>query len=98
MVSKNRVFTLPPKTRLNSNIAICGASGTGKSRSVTRNLILQAAKRGDSLIVTDPKSEIYESMSQYLREQGYTVQGIQPDPDGPQATRGTAWKKSEAVN
>ena len=73
MVSKNRVFTLPPKTRLNSNIAICGASGTGKSRSVTRNLILQAAKRGDSLIVTDPKSEIYESMSQYLREQGYTV-------------------------
>lgn len=68
-----KVITLPRNTRLNANLAICGASGTGKSRSVSRNLILQAARRGESVIVTDPKSELYESMSQYLRDQGYTV-------------------------
>lgn len=30
-------------------------------------------KRGESLILTDPKSELYESMSEYLRDNGYTV-------------------------
>nr|WP_195608040.1 type IV secretory system conjugative DNA transfer family protein [Intestinimonas butyriciproducens] len=73
LTNSEKVITLPEKTRLNSNLAICGASGTGKSRSISRNLILQAARRGESIIVTDPKSELYESMSQYLRDQGYTV-------------------------
>ena len=73
MLDDGRVFTLPRNTRLNANIAICGASGTGKSRSLSRNLILQAAKRGESLICTDPKSELYESMSQFLRDEGYVV-------------------------
>ncbi len=67
------VFTLPRNTRLNANQAICGASGTGKSRSISRNLILQAARRNDSVIITDSKSELYDSMSEYLREQGYVV-------------------------
>ncbi|MBP0973930.1 MAG: type IV secretory system conjugative DNA transfer family protein, partial [Oscillospiraceae bacterium] len=73
MMGNGKVFTLPENTRLNSNLAVCGASGTGKSRSISRNLILQAARRGDSIIVTDPKSELYESMSQYLRDEGYIV-------------------------
>lgn len=73
MTDKGKVFTLPKKTRLNANQAICGASGTGKSRSISRNLILQSAKRGESMVITDCKSELYESMSQYLIDQGYTV-------------------------
>ena len=73
MVGNGKVFTLPKDTRLNANQAICGASGTGKSRSISRNLILQSAKRGESMIITDCKSELYESMSQYLIDQGYTV-------------------------
>lgn len=68
-----KVFTLPRNTRLNANMAICGASGTGKSRSISRNLILQAARRNESVIITDCKSELYDSMSEYLREQGYVV-------------------------
>ena len=73
LLDNGKVITLPKNTRLNQNLAVCGASGTGKSRSITRNLVFQAAKRGDSLIITDCKSEIYESMSQYLRDNGYTV-------------------------
>ena len=73
IMSNGKVFTLPKGTRLNSNLAVCGASGTGKSRSVSRNLILQAAKRGESVIITDPKSELYESMSEFMQEQGYIV-------------------------
>lgn len=73
LTETGKVFTLPKHSRLNSNLAVCGASGTGKSRSVSRNLILQSAKREESMIITDCKSELYESMSQYLLDQGYTV-------------------------
>ena len=66
-------ISLPEKTRLNHNIAVFGASGTGKSRSMSRNSILQACRRGDSVIINDCKSELYESMSQYLRECNYVV-------------------------
>ena len=52
---------------------MCGSSGTGKSRAISRNLVLQAVKRGESIILTDPKSELYESMGEYLRENGYVV-------------------------
>lgn len=73
MFEDGKVITLGPNTRLNANLAICGAPGTGKSRSISRNLILQSVKRGQSLVVTDPKSELYESMASYLRENGYIV-------------------------
>ena len=73
MLPDGQILTLPKNTRLNSNLAVCGSSGTGKSRSISRNLVLQAVKRGESLILTDPKSELYESMSEYLRDNGYTV-------------------------
>ena len=73
MTKSGSVITLPENTPLNSNLAVCGSSGSGKSRSVSRNLILQAALRGESIIVTDPKSELYESTSEYLRANGYIV-------------------------
>ena len=73
MLPDGQILTLPKNTRLNSNLAVCGSSGTGKSRSISRNLVLQAVKRGESLVLTDPKSELYESMSEYLRDNGYTV-------------------------
>ncbi len=66
-------ISLPEKTRLNHNIAVFGASGTGKSRSMSRNSILQACRRGDSVIINDCKSELYESMSQFLRDRNYVV-------------------------
>jgi type IV secretion system protein VirD4 len=36
-------------------------------------MVLQCARRGESLIITDPKSEMYEKTSAYLRDMGYTV-------------------------
>ena len=37
------------------------------------NMILQSVARRSSLIICDPKSELYEKSSEYLRDQGYTV-------------------------
>ena len=76
MLPDGQILTLPKNTRLNSNLAVCGSSGTGKSRSISRNLVLQAVKRGESLILTDPKSELYESMSEFMvTESNGTVVG-----------------------
>ena len=67
------VVSIPVASRMNRNIAVFGASGSMKSRAFVRNMIFQSVKRGESLILTDPKSELYEDMSVYLKEQGYTI-------------------------
>ena len=59
---------------MNKNIAVYGASGSMKSRAFSRNMIFQCVARGESLVITDPKSELYESMSVYLEKEGYAVQ------------------------
>lgn len=68
-----KAVCLPFKTRMNRNIAVYGASGSMKSRAFARNMIFQCVVRGESLIITDPKSELFESMSGYLEKEGYTV-------------------------
>ena len=64
---------LPKDTRLNRHTAIFGASGTMKSRAVIRNAIFQAIKRGESVLVSDPKSELYGDTSELFRKNGYEV-------------------------
>lgn len=68
-----KAICAPPNSRLNSNIAVYGASGSKKTRAFCMNRILQGVARGESLIISDPKSELYEKSSEYLRSKGYTV-------------------------
>lgn len=70
---KNKMVTLPPDTLFNKNIAVFGTSGSMKSRSFVRPNIMQISELGQSMILTDPKAEIFESMSQLLRDKGYIV-------------------------
>lgn len=68
-----RAVCLPEKTRMNRNVAVFGASGSMKSRAYARNVIFQCVARGESLIITDPKSELYGDMKLYLEENDYLV-------------------------
>ena len=68
-----RVVCIPEKTRFNGNLAVYGASGSKKTRAFCVNMILRCAARKSSLVICDPKSELYEKTSAYLRDQGYTV-------------------------
>ena len=70
---EHQVICIPPKTRFNGNLAVYGASGSKKTRAFCVNMILQCAARKTSLVICDPKSELYEKTSEYLRDQGYTV-------------------------
>ena len=58
------------KTRLNNNMAILGASGAGKTRSVVIPNILSAC---GSYIVADPKGNLYKKYGDYMRRYGYKV-------------------------
>lgn len=78
---EGKAVCIPEKTMLNSNIAVYGASGSKKTRAFCVNRILQGAAGmnpvtqtgGESLIICDPKSELYEKTSEYLRNKGYIV-------------------------
>ena len=69
----HKVVCVPNENRFNGNIAVYGASGSKKTRAFCVNMILQAVARKSSLIICDPKSELYEKTSAYLRDQGYEV-------------------------
>ena len=68
-----KIVCMKQDSRMNKNIAVYGASGSMKSRAYARNMIFQSVRREESLIITDPKSELFEDMSDYLKKQGYTV-------------------------
>ena len=57
----------------NRNILVVGAPGCGKSRCVAIPIIMQTIRRGESLIVTDPKGELYRDTAALAKANGYVV-------------------------
>ena len=70
---KGQLICLPEDTRLNRHCAIFGASGTMKSRAVVRNALFSAIRRGESVLISDPKSEMYNDTAELFRKNGYEV-------------------------
>ena len=70
---KGKAVCMPTGTRLNRHIAIFGASGTMKSRAIIRNALFQIIKRGESVIITDSKAELYGDTAELFRQNGYDV-------------------------
>ena len=70
---KGSVICLPEDTRLNKHIAVFGASGTMKSRGIIRPALFQSIRRGESVVISDPKSEMYADRAELFRKRGYTV-------------------------
>lgn len=68
-----KTICMPKDTRLNRHIAIFGASGTMKSRAIIRNALFQALKRSESVVITDPKGELYGDTAELYRKNGYEV-------------------------
>ena len=68
-----KVVCMPRDTRLNRHIAIFGASGTMKTRAVVRNALFQSIRRGESVVVTDTKGELYADTAELYRKNGYDV-------------------------
>ena len=52
---------------------VIGATGSGKTQSTILPTVKVLAKKGESLICTDPKGEIYEKTGNMLKEKGYNI-------------------------
>ncbi|MDR2903683.1 MAG: type IV secretory system conjugative DNA transfer family protein, partial [Clostridiales bacterium] len=68
--------TLKKNSGLNDHIMVFGASGAGKSRGFVKPFVLQTAARRESIILVDPKGDFFESMSEFLRNEGYEVKAF----------------------
>lgn len=61
-------------SNLNANITVFGGSGTGKSAGFSiSNLLYNAQEVGESMIITDPKGELYNTTVPTLRNEGYEI-------------------------
>lgn len=67
-VSIRSEYELPNRHKL-----ICGGSGSRKTVSQAIPEIMQSMKRGESVIVTDPKGDIYSRTYQMAKRLGYKV-------------------------
>src|SRR5574344_1480396 len=66
---------------------VIGSSGSGKTRCVVKPLVNLLAKHGESMILTDPKGELYVDSANHLKELGYNVIVLNfRDP-----VKGSAW-------
>lgn len=70
------VISLPIDSPLNRNFAVCGSQGSMKSRAFARMMALQCIRRGESMYLSDPKSELYEDLVVYLKEQSYVCRQL----------------------
>ena len=52
---------------------ILGATGSMKTRLFVMPTVFTLALAGENMVITDPKGEIYDVASSYLKEQGYEV-------------------------
>ena len=52
---------------------IMGSSGSGKTQMIAFPMVKALAKHDESMIITDPKGELYEGTSKMLKERGYNV-------------------------
>lgn len=57
----------------NNNIFMLGAAGTGKTTRINIPMIMQYAKAGENMFITDPKGELYAYSAKYLERLGYDV-------------------------
>ena len=52
---------------------IIGSTASGKTESIVQPMVKTLAKAGESMIITDPKGEIYERNANELKEKGYNI-------------------------
>ena len=52
---------------------IIGSTGSGKTECIVKPMVNLLAKKGESMIINDPKGELYKYCGDYLKQQGYNI-------------------------
>ena len=75
-----KLYSVKRARGMNGNVIIFGSPGSGKSVSIGVPTIMQTIRRGESLIVTDPKGELYMNTHIMARAHGYNVKVLNLTP------------------
>lgn len=78
----------------NPHVLLIGPTRSGKTRRVILPTVWALGHRGESMVLTDPKGELYEMAHGWLRRRGYRV--VLLDLLNPE--RGDQWNPLEAVH
>ena len=91
MMDDNLLYSLKAKqdekegiktlSTVNPHICVVGTSMSGKSYSVIIPTIMQAIRRGESIITTSPKGELFQNLYAIAVKHGYTVKVLNLNPD-----------------
>lgn len=68
-----KVYVHKSKPGMNKNEIFFGAPGSGKTSSKILSDCMQCLRRGDSMILTDTKGDVYSQTSAIARKMGYKV-------------------------
>lgn len=74
-----RVVCQLEHSRYNKHTLVVGSSSSGKSYCYSIPFVLQAVKRRESIIITDPKGELYTTTVEFCRKNGYVVKRFDLD-------------------
>ena len=81
-------------TRQELHTFVIGDSGCGKTRRVILPAIRLIAKTGESMVISDPKGELYKKTAKALEKKGYTVRVINFRNPG----RGCRWNPLDRID
>lgn len=80
-VKTKEMYSVKEAYGVNGNIAIFGSPGSGKSRCFIIPAIFNKIRKGESMIITDPKGELYGKTAELARAHGYTVKIFNAHPE-----------------
>lgn len=75
------LFSMIEGFGINGNRIFFGSPGSGKSAALLLNDIFQTIRRGESMVVSDTKGELYNLTSVVARAYGYVTKILNLDPD-----------------
>ena len=52
---------------------VIGSTGSGKTQTIVHPMVTLLTRKGESMIITDPKGEIYRHSSEYMKQKGYNI-------------------------
>ncbi len=52
---------------------VIGSTGSGKTETIVKPMVNLLAKKDESMIITDPKGELYKYCAGYLKDRGYRI-------------------------
>lgn len=71
--NKKKLYSLKRGYGMNGNVYIVGSPGAGKSRCIAISTIMQTILREESMIISDPKGELYGKVALMAKAHGYDV-------------------------